>query len=339
MNPQAPTVSPDAAATRSERLGRAFRIGLALAITNTIIGASQPALTRWGAVHLDPLLFCTGAVVVAAVCSAIAMLRHRELGLLIDRRFRMRLLAVSMVGTVATSLTLTFGLTRIDAIAGTILLQTEPVYSLILATILIGERPSWRQLLATATILLGIGSVFDAAGEFSPLWAAGLVFCTPLMWQASHVMGLKIMPPLSPITVTAGRMIYGAFALAAILLIGRPATLAQLSSPTAVAVILAAGFFVYFLSSLTWYGAISRLSLAWTTALVVPGIPMLSILFAVMFLGESATRREIIGVMIAISGVLALVLGADAHRRHPGEHAPAYSDDAQAAEAIHQPIA
>ncbi len=331
---------PSAAATaRVQHLGRAFRIGLALAIINTIIGASQPGLTRWGAVHLDPLLFCAGAVVVAAICSAIAMTRQHELGVLFAPEYRMRMFTMSMVGTVATSLTLTYGLTRIDAIAGTILLQTEPVYSLILATIVIGERPSWRQLLATATILLGIGSVFGAGGEFSPLWAAGLVLCTPLFWQASHVIGLRMMPPLTPVTVTAGRMIYAAFALLATLLLFRPHTLWQLSSFPALAVILASGFFIYFLSSLTWYGAISRLSLAWTTALVVPGIPMLSILFAVVFLGESANRREIIGVLIAISGVLALVLGADAHRQHPGEQEAAYPADAEAAEAIHQPIA
>ncbi len=330
---------PAAAAARAEHLGRAFRIGLALAIANTIIGASQPGLTRWGAVNLDPLLFCTGAVVVAAVCSAIAMTRQHELAILFAPQFRTRMFAMSMVGTVATSLTLTFGLTRIDAIAGTILLQTEPVYSLILATILVGERPSWRQLLATATILLGIGSVFGAGGEFSPLWAAALVLCTPLFWQASHVIGLKMMPPLAPVTVTAGRMIYAAFVLLAMLLLWRPHTLSQLSSIPALAVIFASGFFIYFLSSLTWYGAISRLSLAWTTALVVPGIPMLSILFAVVFLGESANRREIIGVLIAILGVLALVLGADAHRKHPREPEAAYPDDAEAAEAIHQPIA
>ncbi|MHB8383594.1 MAG: DMT family transporter [Candidatus Binataceae bacterium] len=338
MDPKSTPLPADDAA-RSEHLSRVFRVGLVLAIINTIIGASQPGLTRWGAVHLDPLLFCTGAVVVAAICSAIAMTRRRELGLLFARPYRARLFATAMIGTVATSLTLTYGLTRIDAIAGTILLQTEPVYSLIVATILLGERPSSRQLLATAAILIGIGSVFGGGGELSPLWAAGLVLCTPLFWQASHVLGLRMMPPLTPLNVTAGRMIYGAFALLAMLLLGRPHTLGQLSSVPAAEVILAAGFFVYFLSSLTWYGAISRLSLAWTTALVVPGIPMLSILFAVVFLGESANRREIIGVLIAISGVLALVLGADAHRKHPDQHAAAYADEAEAAEAIHQPLA
>jgi drug/metabolite transporter (DMT)-like permease len=308
---------------------QAFRIGVALAITNTIIGASQPALTRWGAIHLDPLLFCTGAVVIAAACSAVSMLRHGELGELVSRRFGARLFAMAMVGTVATSLTLTYGLERIDAVAGTILLQTEPIYSLVLATIIVGERPAWRQMVATATILVGIGSVFGAGGAFQPLWAAAMVFLTPLFWQSSHVMGLRMMPPLNPLAITAGRMIYGALALVSLLLIARPHTLGQLADARALAVIGVTGFFVYFLSALTWYGAINRLSLAWTTALVVPGIPLLSIAFAVIFLGESANAREIVGVLIAITGVLALVLGADAHRQHP---------DFEAAEAIHQPL-
>jgi drug/metabolite transporter (DMT)-like permease len=94
-------------------------------------------------------------------------------------------------------------------------------------------------------------------------------------------------------------------------------------------VILIAGFFIYFISAITWYGAINRLSLAWTTALVVPGIPILSILFAVIFLGERATTREVIGILISVSGVVALVLGADPHRKHP---------DSEAAEAIHEPL-
>ena len=93
--------------------------------------------------------------------------------------------------------------------------------------------------------------------------------------------------------------------------------------------ILVTGFFIYFLSGLTWYGAINRLSLAWTTALVIPGIPILSILFAVMFLGERATTREVVGILISVSGVLALVLGADPHRKQPAS---------EAAEAIHEPL-
>lgn len=52
-------------AGETARRARAFQVGFTLCIINTIIGAGQPVITRWGAVHLDPLLFCTGAVVFA----------------------------------------------------------------------------------------------------------------------------------------------------------------------------------------------------------------------------------------------------------------------------------
>jgi len=325
------TVSPaDARASAAiARRSRAFQVGLTFCIINTIVGAGQPVITRWGVVHLDPLLFCTGAVVVATICTVPLLYFSGELGLMVDRRYRGRLFGMSITGTVMTSLTLTYGLTGIGAVAGVLLLQTEPVYSLVLSTIFVGERPSMRQLFATATVLVGIGSVFGAGGAFSPLWAAALVFMTPLFWQASHVIGLKLMPPLTPISVTGGRFLYASIVMTTMLLVFRRGSIVQLADVDSLGVILITGFFIYFISAITWYGAINRLSLAWTTALVVPGIPILSILFAVIFLGERATTREVIGILISVSGVVALVLGADPHRKHPAS---------EAAEAIHEPL-
>jgi drug/metabolite transporter (DMT)-like permease len=323
------SMPPVAGSNTTALRARAFQVGLTLCIINTIIGAGQPVITRWGAVHLDPLLFCTGAVVFATLCTLPVLQFTGELRLIFDPRYRVRLFMVAVTGSVMTSLTLTYGLTRIGAVAGVLLLQTEPVYSLVLSTIFVGERPSMRQMLATATVLVGIGSVFAGGGSFSPLWASAIIFTTPLFWQASHVMGLKLMPPLTPTSMTGGRFLYASIVLTAMLLLFRRDSLVQLADPTTLGVLMVTGFFVYFLSGLTWYGAINRLSLAWTTALVVPGIPILSILFAVMFLGERATTREVVGILISVSGVLALVLGADPHRKQVAS---------EAAEAIHEPL-
>src|SRR5271170_4436893 len=81
---------------------RAFQIGVTLCIINTIIGAGQPVITRWGAVHLDPLLFCTGAVVFATLCTLPILQYTGELRLIFDPRYRGRLFMVSMAGTVMT---------------------------------------------------------------------------------------------------------------------------------------------------------------------------------------------------------------------------------------------
>ncbi|HUA32761.1 MAG TPA: DMT family transporter [Candidatus Binataceae bacterium] len=318
-----------AAEARHARRARAFRIGILSAILSTILGAGQPVAMRFGAVHLDPLLFCSGCVIVAALCSIAWLSISGNLSTIFDPRFRTRLCLMGLSGTVMTSLTVTYGLAKINAVLGVLLLQSEPVYSLVLSTIFVGERPSLRQVAATAVILIGISSVFGG-GSLSPWWAAGLVFITPFFWQTSHVIGLKVMPPLSPATVTGARFIYASMFMTALLLVFRAATVPQLANPQMLAVTIFTGVLIYFFGALTWYGAISRLSLAWTTALVVPGIPLLSILFAVIFLGEHATRREVIGILIAISGVLGLVLGAEGHRTH--------HDEVEIAESIHQPL-
>jgi drug/metabolite transporter (DMT)-like permease len=319
-----------AASKRHHRHSRAFQIGFALAIANTLIGATQPILTRYAAVRLDPILFCAAVTTIAAVC-ALPFLYHRgELKILFDHRYLPWLIAMSMAGTVITTLTMIYGMQHIDAIATVILLQTEPVYSLILSVVVVGERPAPRQLLATGAILAGIGSVFWAGNSFAPMFAAMLLFITPFFWQTSHLLGLRVMPPLTPIGVAGARFIFAACVFIPMFLLRSNASLAQLRDPHLLVVILATGFFVYFISALTWYGAISRLSLSWTTALVVPGVPLISMVFAMMFLGEHPTSHEVVGVLVAIVGVLALVLGADPHRKAGGI--------VEAAEAIHQPI-
>jgi drug/metabolite transporter (DMT)-like permease len=299
----------------------------------TVTAATQPALMRFGATRLDPMLFAAGCAVVATLCVLPVVYARGELGMLLDRRYRMRLLTLSIIGTVVTTLTLVFGLRRIDAVAGTLLLQSEPVYSLLLATLVAGERPSLRQLAATAIIVTGIVSAIDAgSGAFSPAWAAMLVAGTPLLWQTSHVLSLPVMPPLSPLCMTAARYGYAAVVLTLALAVVNPHAVGQLADPVVLETIVATGVVCYFLASTAWYAAITRLSLAWTTALVIPGIPLLSILWAIVFLGERATRRDLIGILISISGVLLLVLGADGVRRTPATPA------AGAAEAIHQPM-
>jgi drug/metabolite transporter (DMT)-like permease len=290
-------------------------IGLAFAVSNVAISAMQPVITRYAALRIDPLLFCALSVIVAAGCASTMLACTGEFRLLFDRRYLLRLFAVSMSGTVATTLALIYGLRRIGAVEGVILLESEPVYSLFLATVFLKERPSRRQLLATATILGAIGYVYGSGGAFSPFYAALLILITPLFWQSSHVLSLKVMPPLTPRVITGARYVYAAIALSAILLGLKHDRIATMVAPEVVVPVMFTGGFVYFTGSFTWYGAISRLSLAWTTALVIPAIPVASLVFAIIFLGEHPGGHELIGIAVAVIGILALVIGSDARRQ------------------------
>ncbi|MGO9264651.1 MAG: DMT family transporter [Candidatus Binataceae bacterium] len=321
--------TPDAPAAKPTGVWSEFGVGLAMAVATTVIAALQPVVMRYGALKADPLFFSTVAMVAAALSAALVAGWNGEFVRIFARPYAPRLFALSLTGSLATSLLLIYGLHQIDAVAAVILLESEPVYSLILATMFLRERPSVRQLLATATILAGIGSVFGAGRAFSPFTAAALVFVTPLFWQISHVISLGVMPPLRPLCVTSARYVYAALVLVVVALIVDRGAFGELGNRD---VMLAAGFtgaFVYFAGSLTWYGAISRLSLTWTTAFVIPGVPLLSFAFAIIFLGERPNLREYIGISVAILGVAALVTGADASRVSPLE----------TVEAVHHPVA
>jgi drug/metabolite transporter (DMT)-like permease len=288
--------------------------GMLFAVSNVAISALQPVITRYAALRIDPLLFCASSVIVAAGCASTMLACSGEISLLFDLRYRLRLFAISMTGTVATALALIYGLRKIDAVAGVLLLESEPVYSLLLATLLLKERPSRRQLLATAAILAAIGYVFGAGHAFSPLYAAMLILFTPLCWQSSHVLSLTVMPPLTPRIITGARYVYAAIVMFVILLGLDHVSVAALAAPQILLPVLFTGAFVYFMGSFTWYGAISRLSLAWTTALVIPAVPVASLVFAIIFLGERPSARELQGIAFAVAGILALAVGSDGRR-------------------------
>jgi drug/metabolite transporter (DMT)-like permease len=141
-----------------------------------------------------------------------------------------------------------------------------------------------------------------------------LILITPMFWQSSHVLSLKVMPPLTPRVITGARYIYAAFALLAIMLGFAQGSLAMLAVPGVLVPVVFTGALVYFMGSFTWYGAISRLSLAWTTALVIPAVPVVSLIFAIVFLDERPDPHELAGLALAVIGMLALVFGSDARR-------------------------
>lgn len=291
-----------------------FLPGLGLALASTLSAACLPVLTRYGAQRIEPLLFCACTNAVAALSMLPLAWRQGSLAVLVARPYRGRLVVFSLLGGVGTSLALIYGLRRVNAISGVLLLQVEPIYSLALAGLLLGEVPTLIQALATLAILGAIGTVFGAAGALTVNRGTLALLLVPLLWQCSHVVALKLMPPLHPAQMTAARYGYGALVFFLLLAgVGMPEW-RQLARPELVAPIIATGVISYALGALTWYGAIRRLSLSWTTALCVPGVPIFSVSFAILFLGERANGREIAGLALAVAGVVALILGGNPAR-------------------------
>jgi drug/metabolite transporter (DMT)-like permease len=67
------------------------------------------------------------------------------------------------------------------------------------------------------------------------------------------------------------------------------------------------GIVLAYLGTIVWYGAIARLDLARTTAIVVPSIPVLSLGATFVLVDEVPTTRQAVGMLLTAVGVLAFV--------------------------------
>jgi O-acetylserine/cysteine efflux transporter len=208
------------------------------------------------------------------------------------------------------------GAGRTTAIETALVLQVEPAYSLLLSWLAFGHRPTLRRVVALAVILTGIALALGAR-TLSASTGIALLMATPLCWQLSHLLVLKQLPGTSPIVLTSARYVYGGVLLAlAFVLRGRAwPPVAELA--TLLPILALQGVVLSMVGTLLWYQTISRLDLGRATAIVVPSIPVLSLGASFLLLGEVATPRQWIGLLLTAAGVLAMVTGPAARARAP----------------------
>ena len=77
------------------------------------------------------------------------------------------------------------------------------------------------------------------------------------------------------------------------------------------------GAVLSYVGTLLWYQAIQRLDLARCTSIVVPSIPLLSMGASFLLLGEVASPRQWIGLVLTVCGVL--VFATAPRAEGPGE--------------------
>jgi drug/metabolite transporter (DMT)-like permease len=205
-------------------------------------------------------------------------------------------------------------------------LQTEPVYSLIVAWLFLGHRLTVRRVgaalvLATGIVLaVGAGGLSDAVG-------VALLLTAPLCWQICHLVTLKGLRNVEPYLLTGARYVYGgALLVPAAWAFGGPACMPPAGVIADQLPVLALqGVVLSYVGTMLWYQAIARLDLARATAIVVPSVPLLSLGASFLLVGEVPTLRQAVGMLLTAGGVLAFVTAPHAvevRERVPAQTAP-----------------
>jgi O-acetylserine/cysteine efflux transporter len=295
---------------------RQERLGLGFAGLCALNGAFVPAVAKLTTDRGEPLFVAAATCLFAGVCAAVVLGARGELHVLFRRPTGPRLFAVGLLGTAAAHLLFFFGASRVTAIETVLCLQIEPAYSLVLAWLFLGHRPTLRRMLAAGVLLGGIAL---AVGGPSVSASIGLwiLLATPLCWQLSHLIVLRGLVGVRPPVLTGARYIHGGIVLGICwAAAGGTARLPGGSDLSLLLPLLALqGVVLSYVGTLLWYQAISRLDLARTTAVVVPSIPLLSIAASFVLLGEAPTLTQWIGLGLTAGGVLVFVTAPHAVER------------------------
>ncbi|HEY7142893.1 MAG TPA: DMT family transporter [Streptosporangiaceae bacterium] len=292
------------------------------------IGAGLIAVCLWGLApvatralvsQLAPLPLLTMRQLLAASVLlpwAVPVMRR------IRARDLPRFVAAGLLVMIGYNLPVTVGLQWLPASSAGLLLATEPVWVLVISYVFLSERAGPRVLAGSGVALAGIAVIAgpDAWSSASGMRAAGgaaLVLLATMAFGAYTIVLRPLSEKYGPVPATATSTVAGAVPYLA--LVG-PFWPSRLSQPAwAELLFLALGGTVA--GMLLWNLAVVRGGTVRISRLLYLE-PVVSVLGAVVLLGEQVTAAVVIGGVLVIAGVLmtadSMTLG---RRRHSGRRA------------------
>ena len=206
------------------------------------------------------------------------------------------------------------GQARTSAVNTGLLANTVPVFTALLATILLQQRlrpAGWAGIvlaLVGAWIVSAGGLRLEVQGETA--LGDGLVLLSSLAAALYFVFGSRLLRGYPALVVTAAAATLGALTLLPVALL---AGQGSVWTWPAVAAVLALGIGPGLLANLWWWETVEWLD-ATRAAIYIYLIPLLTMIFAVVLLGETVGPAQIGGAALLLGGVWLAERGRDGER-------------------------
>jgi drug/metabolite transporter (DMT)-like permease len=293
----------------------ATRIGfLCLMVTVVGWGLNWPAMKVL--LRELPPLFARGAAGAAAgaVFALAALLLRQPLAL--PRRLIGRVVAASALNVFAWMGFATIALRWLNVSQCALLVYTMPVWAMLLAWPIRGERPSLRAVAGLLLCMTGLWQLFgggDLLLDREQSVGAALALGSAVLFALSTV-ALRPLIEIRPVASLAWQLSLGCLPMLLIGLAFEHPDVARLS-PTGWALMLYMTAVPMGLCYMSWFAALRRLPPT-TASLATLVTPVIGVAAAAFALGEPLGHKELAALMLTLAGVgLAL-------RRLPSSAAP-----------------
>jgi len=200
-----------------------------------------------------------------------------------------------------------------------VLIFTMPIWTLLMAWPILGERVKGKQWLAAASTLTGLLLIIEPWDMHSSLFSKFLGLMAALCWGIGTILikRLRSTQPVDLLSLTAWQMIFGAIPLVllALLVPERPTEW----SPNYLGILAFMSIASTALCWWLWIYILDRVP-AWEASLSVLGTPVVAILSSRLTFGEEFKALEVAGILLIGSGLAMLSLFSwAASRRNPAK--------------------
>ena len=196
-----------------------------------------------------------------------------------------------------------------------VLIFTMPIWTLLFAWPILGERIRGKQWLAAVSTLVGLLLIIEPWSMHSSLLSKFLGLMAALCWAIGTILikRLRSRQPVDLLVLTTWQMLLGAVPLVLLALI-----IPERATDWSISYIGLLAFMSVISTALCWWLWITILDRvpAWEASLSVLGTPVVAIVSSRLMLGEEFKLTELTGILLIGSGLALLsLIGWAASRR------------------------
>ncbi|CAN5758943.1 DMT family transporter [soil metagenome] len=232
-----------------------------------------------------------------------------------------RLVLIGFIGITMMNLAATFGQELLPAALASLIVTSNPVFTVLIAAALGQETITSRTVIGVAVafvgflvvLLYGTGSTASFGG--SHFRGVALMLIAPLSWAVYTVLSKPLLSKYPPFHVAAYTAIFGTLSFMSIQFLheGTISRIVRLDRRGWVAAVFAA-FLAYALAYFLWNRGLQALSPS-QTAIYIYLVPVFGVLSAWLVLGEDITPWLVLGGATILTGVA--ITNMSRRRRRP----------------------
>lgn len=201
-----------------------------------------------------------------------------------------------------------------------LLLQVQVVFTLVLASVTLREKPRRMQIVGVLVGMIGLGIVISGHATTVPLLALLLILAAALSWATGNVITrhAKVSSGLSLVVWSALVVPIPSFALS--LLVDGPVVIGDALAHLSLTAILST-VYTAVAASLVGYGIWNSLMARYPAGRVAPFtllVPVIGIAAAWVVQHEQPSVTDLVGGAVMLVGLAAAVVVIDGRRRVPG---------------------